>query len=227
MMSMLSSAVGGTRRLVLDVGRHGLLFSPVRRALVEPAATASNEFLRLLLSYYGERLWQAGLIAGSCGNLSARLSRGNAIYITPHATSKASLRRSDIQRVSLDDGAPDPKRVSVEFPMHRACYHAADDVGAVIHTHAAALTALGLTDIRLEELLPEVQPSLGKIVRIPHAPAGSAELAQAVGDAVADGATLLLLEHHGAVTVGESLGVACDRMELGELSARAVLLARG
>ncbi len=225
-MSMLSSAIVGTRRLVLDVGRHGLLFSPVRRAVVEPAAAASSEFLRLLLSYYGERLWQAGLIAGSCGNLSARLSRGDDIYITPHATSKAFLRRSDIQRVSLDGDEPDPDRVSVEFPMHRACYLADDRVGAVIHTHAAALTAIGLTDIQLAQVLPEVQTSLGEIVRIPHAPAGSDELAEAVGDAVVQGATLLLLERHGAVTVGRSLGVACDRMELGELSAKAVLLAR-
>ncbi|NIM51905.1 MAG: hypothetical protein GTO22_22115 [Gemmatimonadales bacterium] len=226
-MSVFRSWIGGTRRLVLDVGRHGLLLGPVRRAFVEPAAGVSNEVQRLLLSYYGERLSHAGLIAGSSGNLSARLNDPTIIYITPHASNKAFLRRSDITRVSLDEQDPDLERVSIEFPMHRACYLAHPEVGAVIHTHAPALTAIGMLDLDLAEELPEIRGALGDILCIPYVPAGSQELADAVGVAVRDGAKLVLLQRHGAVSVGSDLSQACDRMELGELSAKTVLWARG
>lgn len=226
-MSKLRSWLGGTRRLVLDVGRHGLLFGPVRRAFVEPAAGVSNEVRGLLLSYYGERLSHAGLIAGSSGNLSARLNDPNTIYITPHASNKAFLRRSDLSRVTLDDDAYDRSRVSMEYPMHRACYLADARVGAVIHTHAPALTAAGILGLDVAEVLPEIKGSFGTIRCIPYAPAGSQELANAVGDAVREGAKLVILQRHGAVSVGADLSQACDRMELGELSARTVLWAGG
>ena len=111
--------------------------------------------------------------------------------------------------------------------MHRACYSSGEEIRAVIHTHAPALTAIGLLDIDLGEVLPEVKASLNTVARVPHAPAGSEELGNSVGEAVVNGSGLVLLERHGAVAVGRDLSEACDRMELGELSAKAVLLARG
>ncbi len=225
-MSVLSSWIGGTRRLVLDVGHNGLLLGPVRRAFVEPASAVSDELLRLLLCYYGKHLWHMGLIAGSCGNLSARLSRRDVIYITPRSANKARLSTSDIQRVSLEEPeATDLERVSAEFPMHRACYVGDGQVGAVIHTHAPALTAVGILGHDLGRLLPEVEASLGRIRRVPYAVSGSEALAHLVGDAVAEGASLILLERHGAVSVGRDLVDAYDRMEFGELSAKTALLA--
>jgi L-fuculose-phosphate aldolase len=224
-MSVLSPWIGGTRRLVGHVGQSGLLFGPIRRAIVEPAAAAHDEALRLLLCYHGKRAWQAGLIAGSCGNLSARLHNRDAIYITPRAANKSRLHASEIQVVSLHSAPEDLANVSVEFPMHRACYLAGHDVGAVMHTHAPALTALGIRDLTLEEILPEAAASLGGIARLPYAPSGSRELAEAVGDAAADGAKLMLLAHHGVVSVARTLGEAYERMEFGELSARAALMA--
>lgn len=226
-MSVLSPWIGGTRRLVGHVGQSGLLFGPIRRAIVEPAASAHDEALRLLLCYHGKRAWQAGLIAGSCGNLSARLHNRDAIYITPRAANKSRLHASDIQVVDLHSTPEMFQHVSVELPLHRACYLADPTVGAVIHTHAPALTALGIRSLDLGDLLPEAAASLGRVTRLPYQPAGSAGLAEAVGEAVADGARLLLLAHHGAVTVGETLGETYERMELGELSARTVLMASG
>lgn len=223
---MLSSWIGGTRRLMLDVGQYGLLLGPVRRALVEPAASARDEPLRLLLCYYGKRCWQAGLIAGRCGNLSARLSGGDQIYITPQASNKSRLNAAAIERVSLFETTPeDRERVSVEFPMHRACYLADPGVGAVIHTHAPALTAAGIRQIDVTRILPEVGSAIGGLCRLPYARSGSQELADSVGQAVSEGAGLMILERHGAVSVGRDLAEAYDRMEFGELSARTALLA--
>ncbi|MEE9132366.1 MAG: class II aldolase/adducin family protein [Gemmatimonadota bacterium] len=227
-MSRLSPWIGGTRRFVGHVGQYGLLLGPFRRALVEPAAAASDEALRLLLCYHGKLAWQAGLIAGRCGNLSARLRSGKDIYITPRAVNKARLSAFDIQLVHLHSATTTgDENVSVELPMHRACYLADPGVGAVIHTHAPALTALGIRGLDLQELLPEAAQALGPISTIPHLPSGSWELADAVGSAVIGGAKLILLAHHGAVAVGSGLAEAYDRMEFGELTAKTALLAAG
>lgn len=225
-MSVLSPWIGGTRRLVLHAGQYGLLLGPVRRAFVEPAAAAHDELLRLLLCHYGKQLWAVGLNAGRCGNLSARGPQRETIFITPRAANKARLSVSDIQRVSLR--APVAiSAVSVEFPMHRACYLARPGVGAVIHTHAAALTAAGIRCPGFADMLPEAAAALGAVKLIPHAPSGSDLLAERVFDAVGGGASLLLLERHGAVTVGRNLAEAYELMEFGELTAKTALLASG
>lgn len=226
-MSKLSPWIGGTRRLVGHVGQTGLLLGPIRRAIVEPAAAAHDEALRLLLCYYGKRAWQAGLIAGCCGNLSVRLHDGEAIYITPRAANKSRLNAADIQLVHLE---ADPKILtgaSVEFPMHRDCYLADSSIGAVIHTHAPALTALGFRQLDLSDMLPEAVSTLGGVARIPYAPSGSERLGEAVATAVADGEKLLVLHKHGAVSVGRNLTEAYERMELGELTAKTALMAVG
>lgn len=226
-MSRIRPWIGGTRRLVGHVGQYGMLLGPVRRAILEPAAAGNDEALRLLICYHGRRLWEAGLIGGCCGNLSARLHQGDAIYITPRAVNKSRLHGEDIQLVPLRGGGDGPARVSVELPMHRACYYADVGIGAVIHTHAPALTALGIRGLDLEKALPEAGASLGGVARVPYAPSGSGELADSVGRAVFEGARVVLLERHGVVTVGHTLTDAYDRMELGELSAKAALLAAG
>lgn len=226
-MSVLSPWIGGTRRLVLHAGQYGLLLGPVRRALVEPAAAAHEELLRLMLCYYGRQLWAAGLNAGRCGNLSAQGRESETIFITPRATNKARLSVRDIQRVPLWGSSALNDGISVEFPMHRACYLAGAGVGAVIHTHAPALTAVGIRRLAFAELLPEAAASLEKVERIPYAASGSTELADAVGAAVSEGAKLLLLERHGAVSVGRTLAEAYELMEFGELTAKTALLAAG
>lgn len=224
-MSKIMPWIGGTRRLVGHVGQSGLLFGPIRRAIVEPAAAAHDEAIRLLLCYHGKRAWEAGLIAGSCGNLSARLRNRDYIYITPRAANKSRLHASDIQLVHLGAVPDSLINVSVEFPLHRSCYLADSDVGAVVHTHAPALTAVGIREIDIEGVLPFAARSLGGVARVPFLPSGSTELAEAVGEVVRRGAGIVLLARHGVVAVGRTLTEAYDRMELGELTAKTVLLA--
>lgn len=226
-MSRIRPWIGGTRRLVGHVGQYGMLLGPVRRAILEPAAAANDDALRLLICYHGRRLWEAGLIGGCCGNISARLHQGDAIYITPRGMNKSRLHAGDIRLVSLRGDGENPPRVSIEVPLHRACYLADAGIGAVIHTHAPALTALGIRRLDLQEQLPEAEESLGGVARVPYALAGSPELADSVSRAVSGGARLVLLERHGVVTVGHNLTDAYDRMEFGELSAKAALLALG
>jgi L-fuculose-phosphate aldolase len=196
-------------------------------ALLEVAARHADWPRRLLLCHYGARLCSLGLNAGTSGNLSIRLREGTSIYITPRGTDKGCLRPSQIRRLSLLDHGTAPPDVSVEVPMHRACYAARLGVGAVVHAHPPGLTALPLRGLELTAALPESGAALGGVGLVRFAPSGSDTLAELVGDAVGAGASLVLLERHGAVAVGPDLASACKRMEQGELVAFTTLMAAG
>lgn len=173
----------------------------------------------------GRSLRASGLISGTAGNLSARTSSG-AIVVTPSGADKGSLSVNDLVHLRIDEPEAEPTaRASVELPFHLAAYHANPSVEAVVHTHAPALTAIGLRGVAISDHLPELAVTLGGITRIGFHPSGSRELADSVGIAVREGASLLILERHGAVSVGATIREALHRMELAELSAYSVLLA--
>lgn len=175
----------------------------------------------------GRRLHEDGLVGGRAGNLSARLPDGR-ILVTPTGAHKGRLGTRDLLVLDLDEpDAAARARATSELPMHRNAYRAAEEIGAVVHSHAPALTAVGLRDLEIGERLPEIQEAVGRLLRVPFLPGGSAELGRAVGRAVARGGRLLLLERHGALAVGRTVSGALDRTELGELAAYAVLLAEG
>jgi L-fuculose-phosphate aldolase len=204
-----------------------LLRDVVVRAFLETAARRANWPRRLLLCHYGARLGSLGLNAGTTGNLSVLLRDRVSIYITPRGVDKAGLQPRQIRRLPLEHSDVNSMEASSELPLHRASYLARSDVGAVIHAHPPALTALPLRGLDLTATLPECGTALGGVARVPYAPAGSPELARRVGGAIAGGVSLLLLERHGIVAVGRTLGEACGRIEQGELAALTTLMAAG
>lgn len=207
--------------------RVSLLRDVVTRLVLEAMARRTDWPRRLLLCHYGARLGSLGLNAGTTGNLSVRLRDGASIFITPRGVDKSRLEPRQIRRLSLTDDDPRVTVASSELPLHRESYLARPDVGAVIHAHPPALTALPLRNLNLAATLPESGAALGGIARLRYAPAGSETLARLVGDAVRSGSALLLLEHHGVVAVGGTLGEACGRIEQGELAALTTLMAAG
>ncbi len=197
----------------------------------------------------GRELHRQGLVAGVAGNVSGRLE-GGRILITRARTQKGRLAASDLVVVQ-DDEEESAGDASSELPLHRACYRADPAVGAVVHAHAPALTAVGLRGDRVGERLPELVLATGAWATVGLLPSGSRELGRAVGAAVAPGgagssdkhavadgrseappptggrpgAGVVLLRNHGAVTVGPDVETALHRTELAELAAYAVLLA--
>ncbi|GMR13560.1 MAG: aldolase [Gemmatimonadota bacterium] len=172
----------------------------------------------------GRRLHEHGLIAGLAGNLSVRLDE-DRLLITPRGTNKGGLEPEDMVTLPLDDHG-EATRASTELPFHRACYMASNAVGAVVHTHAPALTAAGIRGLDITSTLPELELAVGPIMLIDFAPSGSEQLGKATGNAVAEGAGVILLKNHGAVSIGRDLDDAVNRMELAELAAYTVLLSQ-
>ena len=178
------------------------------------------------LCHAGRQLHEQGLIAGQAGNLSVRLDE-DRLLITPRGRNKGRLQPQDMVTLPLErQDHGEGTEASTELPFHRACYLASDEVGAVVHTHAPALTAVGIRSLDVNSTLPELALAVGPIVLVDFVPSGSEQLGMATGGAVAEGAGVILLKNHGAVSVGADLDDAVNRMELAELAAYTVLLSQ-
>ncbi|HQT61076.1 MAG: methylthioribulose-1-phosphate dehydratase [Acidiphilium sp. 20-67-58] len=94
----------------------------------------------------GARMDRKGWVPASSGNLSARLGAGR-IAITRSGVHKGRLASDDIIEVGMD-GAPlrAGDRPSAETLLHCQIYEQFPGVGAVLHGHSVAATALSLTD---------------------------------------------------------------------------------
>lgn len=174
----------------------------------------------------GRRLYARGLVAASDGNLSARLEDGG-ILITASGTHLGELTQDDFVRVAAD-GTPvgAGRGPSSEMPLHLAVYRLRPEVRAVVHAHPPIATAFSYAGLPLDEpVIAEVVVTLGRIGRAPYATPGSPEGADAIAAVIA-AHDAIMLERHGAVTVGATPLDAYWRMEKVEHAADILFRAR-
>ena len=109
------------------------------------------------------RLADAGLVAGTAGNVSERA--GDLVAVTPTGAELATLRAEQITVVDLDghvvDGALEP---TSELDLHLGVYRRYGSA-AVVHTHAPAATALACVAAELPAIHYQVL-ALGGPVRV-------------------------------------------------------------
>jgi L-fuculose-phosphate aldolase len=169
----------------------------------------------------GRRLGARGLVNGTDGNLSLRLGPF-AIAVTPSGRRKDELTSGDVLAVALDVGEPVRdvrRRPTSDIAVHRAVYAARPDVAAIAHAHPPAVLGCLLAGLRPDAaVLPEARAVLGRVAYVPALPFGSAAVAAAVAAALGDPAVgAVLLDRHGALTIGRSLDEAVDRLEVLDL----------
>lgn len=176
--------------------------------------------LRQALADAYRALAHAGLIGGSSGNLSAR--HGDGMLISPTGATPERIDAAGIVACGLDRPAP---RASSEWALHGAIYAARPELGAIVHTHADACTALACLGAGLPAFHYGVLAFGGPDVRCaPYTTFGTPELA-ALALAAMDGRTACLLANHGMIAAGTTLERAVDgALELERL-ARQFLLA--
>lgn len=177
----------------------------------------------------GRRLGARGLISAGEGNLSVRLD-AERLLITPAGRRKDELGLDDLVEIRLGHAERDARSrsgfaPSSDLAIHLAIHAARPDLGAVAHAHLPA--SMGLTiagEIPDPAVLPETAVLLPRLPYVPFAEMGSDLLAERVAAALTDGpeprATAVLLERHGAVSVGPDVATAVDRLELIEVLCR-------
>lgn len=168
----------------------------------------------------GKRVYTNGFVAANDGNISMRIG-DNEFLTTPTGISKGYLTPEMIVKVNSDgkvlDGTYKP---SSEIKVHLKVYSERPDVGAVVHAHPPFATVFAVAGTPLEKnILPETVFGLGTVPVAEYAIPGSQELA--------DGMTMylqrhdaILLQNHGAVTVGADLIGAYYKLETLEFYAK-------
>jgi len=177
-----------------------------------------------------QALLRQGLVAGTSGNVSARVHDGTQperllLAITPSGRYYDTLSPADI--VVVDDGGNIVEGTlapSVEFRLHAGIYQTRPDVGGVIHTHSVYASAAGLLGRGIPPLLEDQVVYLGGDIPLAeYAPPGSEELRDKAVAALGQ-RNAVLLPHHGAIGVGRDLKRALWACQLVEKTACIYLL---
>jgi len=179
-----------------------------------------------------QRLYQKNFVSASDGNLSARLSQ-ERLLITPSGFSKGDLRESYLIIVDMNGkvirGARGPGgeilKVTSELKMHLEVYRQRQDVKAVVHAHPPIATGFSLAGVPMAKcLLPEVVYTLGAIPTTTFAAPTTEEVPESVRELIQT-FDALILDRHGALTVGKDVWDAYYKLEKIEHTAQVMLTA--
>ena len=117
-------------------------------------------------------------------------------------------------------------RPSSEIKMHIRCYEERDDVRAVVHAHPPIATGFTLAHIPLDTYsLIESAIVIGSIPITPFGVPSTMEVPDAITPYLQEH-DVMLLENHGALTVGSDVITAYYRMETLELVAKSTFHGR-
>lgn len=173
----------------------------------------------------GKKMLHKGLVIGTSGNISIRISGEDRILITPSSVEYDKTEIDDILVVDLEKNVLEGERSpSVETGMHIGIYTTRPDIGAIVHAHsvyASAIASLGKT---IPPFLDEIVLMIGGEIKVAeYGMPGSKELAQNAVRALGK-KNAVLLANHGSLCCGENLEKAFETAELVERVAKVFIL---
>ena len=170
-----------------------------------------------------QKMWQLGWVAANDGNVSVLLPDGNFL-VTPTGISKSFITPEKLVIIDKDMNVVEAEgnyKPSSEIKMHMRCYAERDDVGAVVHAHPPTATGFAVAGKSLDEYsMIETVIATGSIPLTPYGTPSTNEVPEAIAPYLAEH-DVLLLQNHGALTVGCDLITAYYRME--DLSLKLIL----
>ncbi|GMU92510.1 MAG: L-ribulose-5-phosphate 4-epimerase [Candidatus Hydrogenedentota bacterium] len=182
--------------------------------------------VRKAICEVGRRLYAKNLVAATDGNISARIAPDRYLC-TPSGVSKGFMTPNDLV---IADGKgrklAGNGRVTSEFMTHLAAYEERPDMCAVVHAHPPKAIGFTLAGVSLADcVLPEVVYTIGGIPTTQYATPATPEGGVVIRDLIRK-CDALLMDRHGALTVGVSVYDALHKMEKIEHAAESMLVAR-
>ena len=173
------------------------------------------------------KMWQLGWVAANDGNVSVKLPDGR-VLATPTGISKSFITPEKLVVIdgtgAVVNSLPGYKPSS-EIKMHLRCYREREDVGAVVHAHPPTATGYAVAGKSLDEYsMIETVIAIGSIPLTPYGTPSTDEVPDAITPYLQEH-DVMLLQNHGALTVGCDLITAYYRMETLELYAKISLTA--
>lgn len=167
-------------------------------------------------------MFSLGLLTATGGNVSARSSDDESIWITPSRMYKGNIRDADLVRIQPDGSTVEGTRnPSVEWQMHFSCYQVRSDCTGALHTHAPIATAMGIVGLPFPPINTDAV-FLRDTQLVPWYMPGSKELADGVKVAI-EKSKGCFLQNHGLMTVGKTLRDAATRAMNLEETAKIVM----
>lgn len=173
----------------------------------------------------GRRLWERGLISGTDGNLSVRIDE-NKILATTSGVPKGFLSDEHFVEIDLQGKVRGRTKAkpSSEIQMHIIAYQLREDIQAVCHAHPPHATAFATSGIGITKcVIPELIVTLGSVPLAPYATPSTEEVPQSIAQYILN-SDAVLLENHGALTLGKDIFEALYRMESIDHGARILIL---
>ncbi len=203
-----------------------------RRAYAPNAISRDEPEERIVISdlVLANRILYARGVVDGFGHVSVRDRDDPERFLLARNMAPALVRKRDIMRFTHDGTAVDDDRPSyIERFIHGSIYRARPDVGAVVHSHSAAVIPFGIAagvelrpvfhmasflrgPIPVWEIRDAVGPDNDMLVRDE---ATGDSLAHALGDGSA-----VLMRGHGSTAVGRDVREAVFRAVYTEINAR-------
>ena len=169
------------------------------------------------------RLLDTGLVVNTSGNVSIRLDE--RVAITPTGCAYGTLTAADVVVVDLERNVIDGDLLpSSETPLHLSVYAAKPDARAIVHTHSVHATAVSTLVRELPAIHYQIVTLGGPVPVAPYRTFGTPELADVVTQAMQD-RSAVLMQNHGATTIGATVDQALARTITLEWLARVYLIA--
>lgn len=169
----------------------------------------SHDDVRHDVWVHARKMWEAGLVVGSAGNLSRRIDE-RTVAITPTSIAYEVLQEEQVTIMELMTGrtVDSMHPPSYEWPMHAFIYRARPEVKAIVHTHAPFVTTLSVLRKPLPPIIDEMMLYFGGEISVTeYAFTGTEDVGLNVTAALGD-RTGVILANHGNVCVGRDLGQA-------------------
>jgi L-fuculose-phosphate aldolase len=173
------------------------------------------------------RMYRQGYIAAGDGNVSAKLDGGERVLVTPTGMHKGFIKEEDLVITDLHGRLlRGSRKPSSEFLMHELAYAERPDVGAVVHAHPPITVGLALAGVSLAQcVLSETCLLLGPILTAPYSTPTTEEVPRVLRPYMRQ-SNAMVMDRHGAITLGRDLDEAYNRLEAMEHAAKITHTAR-
>ncbi len=184
-----------------------------------------NEYeLKQLIVDIGKRIWTRGYVAANDGNITVKLN-DNEILTTPTGVSKGFMTTDMIIKVDMTGkvlSGSSAHKPSSEVKMHLEVYKERPDIGSVVHAHPPYCTSFAVAGIPLNKcVLPEAIIVIGAVPIAKYGLPSTMEIPDSIRPHIQT-SDAILLENHGALTLGSDLVNAYHKMETLEHTANIV-----
>ncbi len=180
--------------------------------------------IKKLFVELGSRMWERNYVAANDGNMTIRLNN-KEILTTPTGVSKGFMTTDMIIKIDYNGkvlSGNSKYKPSSEIAMHIDIYKERPEINAVVHAHPPFATSFAVAGIPLNKcVLPEAIMLIGAVPIAKYGLPSTNEVPDNIRPHLKNN-DAILLENHGALTLGADLLSAYYKMETLEHTANIV-----